>query len=86
MNKFIKKNINILISLFILLSPIIDVLTGICVNTLNINFTFGIVFRILFLVFVIYTSLFVYKKKKLLLELAEKVSDKKVKETLENIF
>ena len=67
MNKFIKKNINILISLFILLSPIIDVLTGICVNTLNINFTFGIVFRILFLVFVIYTSLFVYKKKKLLL-------------------
>jgi len=31
-------------------------------------------------------SLQLFKKKKLLLELAEKVSDKKVKETLENIF
>ena len=67
MNKFIKKNLSKIVALFILLSPIIDVLTGICVNTLNINFTIGILFRVLFLVFVMYVSLFVYRKKQLLL-------------------
>ena len=65
MKKFIKNNISKIISIFILLSPIIDVLTGICVNTLNVNFTFGIVYRIIFLLFVIYVSLFIYKKKQL---------------------
>ena len=67
MNKFIKKNLSLIISLFILVSPIIDVLTGICINTLNINFTIGIIFRMLFLLFVIYTALFIYKKKQLLI-------------------
>lgn len=67
MKKFIKKNISKIISIFIILSPIIDVLTGICINTFNVNFTFGIVFRIIFLLFVVYVSLFVYRKKQLLL-------------------
>lgn len=67
MNKFIKKNLSLIISLFILVSPIIDVLTGICINTLNINFTIGIIFRMLFILFVIYTALFIYKKKQLLI-------------------
>ncbi len=67
MEKFMKKNLSQIISIFILLSPIIDVLTGICINTLNINFTIGILFRVLFLLFVVCISLFVFKKKQLLL-------------------
>ena len=49
MNSFIKKNINVIISIFILLGPILDMLTGLCLHTFNINFTIGIIVRVIFL-------------------------------------
>ena len=63
MHKFIKQNLNIILVLFILLQPILDLITGICVNLLNLNITLGIIVRILFLIFLMYTTVFIYKKK-----------------------
>lgn len=66
MEKFIKKNINIIIGVFILIQPLLDLLTGLCIHTLKINFTIGIIVRVIFLLFIIYVVLFIFKKKKLL--------------------
>ncbi len=63
MNKYIKENFSKIISIFILLQPILDLLTGLCVNLLDINITIGIIIRMLFLVFIIFTTTIVYKKK-----------------------
>ena len=63
MNNYIKKYFNKILIIFILLQPILDLITGICVNLLNINITLGIIIRILFLIFLMYTTVFVYKKK-----------------------
>ena len=67
MNNFIRKNINIIIVLFILIQPILDLLTGLCLHLLNINLTIGIIIRVLFMILIVYTSLFVFKKKKLII-------------------
>lgn len=64
MNKFIKNNFNKILSIFILLHPVIDLITGICLHVFNFNLTLGNIIRILFLLFVIYTTVFIYKKKK----------------------
>ena len=67
MNSLIKKNLNIIISVFIILQPIFDLITGLCLQTWNINFTFGMLVKMLFFLLIIYTCLFIYKKKKLLI-------------------
>ena len=67
MNDYIKKNINTLISIFIILGPIIDLITGLCIHQLNLNVTFGVIFRFIFLLSIVLITLFVYKKKKLLI-------------------
>lgn len=64
MQKIIKNNFNKILSIFILMQPILDLITGICIHKLNINFTIGIIIRIIFLIFVMITSTFVYKKTK----------------------
>lgn len=63
MNKFLKENINKILSIFILLQPVLDLITGICVNVLNTNVTLGIIIRILFLAILMYITVFIYKKK-----------------------
>lgn len=63
MHKYIKENISKLLTIFILLQPLLDLITGVCVNLLNINITLGIIIRILFLGLLMYTTVFIYKKK-----------------------
>lgn len=63
MTKYIKQNLSKIITIFILLQPILDLITGICVHTLEINFTLGIIIRVLFLAFIMFITAFVYKKK-----------------------
>lgn len=63
MHKYIKENISKLLTIFILLQPVLDLITGVCVNLLNINITLGIIIRILFLGLLMYTTVFIYKKK-----------------------
>ena len=67
MNAFIKKNINIIIAIFILLGPILDLITGVCLHTFKINLTLGIIVRVLFLVFICIITLFTFKKKNILI-------------------
>ena len=67
MKDYIKKNISNIISIFILLSPILDLLTGICIHTLKINLTIGIIVRVLFLLFICIVVIFIFKKKKILI-------------------
>lgn len=67
MEEWMKKNISKIIAIFILLQPILDVLTGVCVNTLHWNITIGIIVRILFLIFICFVVLFIFKKKQLLI-------------------
>ena len=67
MEGFIKKNTNIIIALFIFISPIIDLLTGICLHYFHIQFTIGTIIRSLFLIWISFTTVFIYKKKKLLI-------------------
>jgi len=66
MNKKIEKSFDDILGIFILLQPIIDSLTAIFLNVFQISFTIGIAIRTLFLLFVIYVVLFVYKNKKIL--------------------
>ena len=67
MNKFITKNINKIITIFLLLGPILDLLTGICLHYFKINFTIGIIIRVLFLLFICIITLFTFKKKNILI-------------------
>ena len=66
MSAFIKKNINIIVSLFILIGPILDLITGLSIHTYNISITIGIIIRVLFLLFICLVVLFVFKKKGIL--------------------
>ena len=67
MNNYIKKNISTIISIFILLGPILDLITGFFLHSLNINFTIGIIVRMLFLISICLIVLFIFKKKKLII-------------------
>lgn len=64
MEDYIKKNINIIISAFILISPVLDVLTGINVHYLSIPITIGMLVRILFLLGMFIVVFFFYQKKR----------------------
>ena len=66
MNQFIKKNFSKIISLFLIMQPILDLLTGIGIHSFNNNLTIGIIFRIIFLLFICLSLIFIYKKKKVL--------------------
>ena len=67
MDKFIKNNINKIVAVFLILQPFLDVITGICIHTLKINFTIGIIVRVLFLLFISFIVLFIFKKKKIII-------------------
>lgn len=63
MNKIIKNNLSKIISIFILIQPVLDLITGICLHVFSLNLTIGIIIRMLFLLFIMYATTFIYKKK-----------------------
>ncbi len=67
MEKLIKNNINIIIALFILIQPLLDFFTGLCLHVLDLNLTIGIIVRVLFLGFICYITIFTFKKKNILI-------------------
>ncbi len=67
MSQINKKNINIIIALFILIQPFIDLLTGICLHIFEMNFTIGIIIRILFLLFICFVTIVTFKKRNILI-------------------
>ncbi len=64
MNKLIKQNLNLFLGIFILLQPILDLITGLCLHIFDINLTIGIIIRMLFLISIMYITVFIYKKKR----------------------
>lgn len=62
-----EKKINSLLTIFLLLSPILDLLTGVCIHTLKLPITIGIIVRVLFLISIIFIVLFIFKKKNILI-------------------
>lgn len=67
MTSFLKKNLNLIIGIFLLAQPFIDLLTGLSVHLLNINITIGIILRVLFLIFIMFIAIVIFNKKKLFL-------------------
>ena len=63
MNAWLKKNFNTLLIIFILLQPILDLITGFGIHIWNMNVTLGIIARMIFLLVILYSVMFVYKKK-----------------------
>jgi len=62
-NSFINNKMEVIIKLFLILNPFIDLLTSICIHVLNINLTIGIIFRFIFMFICIYYLLFIEKNK-----------------------
>lgn len=67
MQEWMNKNINKIVAIFLLLQPILDLLTGVCVNTFHMNITIGIIIRVLFLAIMCFIVLFIFKKKHLVI-------------------
>lgn len=65
MPKLLKENLNKIIGIFLLIQPILDLITGLCLHLLNINLTLGIIIRMIFLIFIIILA--IKKNKKSLL-------------------
>jgi hypothetical protein len=61
MNKYLTKNISLIIKKFLYLQPVIDLVTSIMINYFNINITLGMIIRMIFLLFIIFFYLFVKK-------------------------
>lgn len=62
-DNFLSKYIHLIIGIFIILQPILDVIAGINQNFLKIDFGLNIIFRILFLLLCILFMLFINKTK-----------------------
>jgi len=62
-NNIIEKNIEKILNIFIIIQPILDSLTAICINYLKINITIGAFTRAVFLLFCTYYLIFLNKTK-----------------------
>lgn len=62
-NGFFYKNIEKIFMIFLFIQPFIDVLTAVMLHVFKIDFTIGVIFRIIFLAFMIYYLVFLNKNK-----------------------
>lgn len=65
-HQFIKTNFSLLLIVFLYLQPFLDVITAIFLEVFHIHFTIGMIFRFLFLLFVLYSVVFIFQKKRCL--------------------
>ena len=63
MKNFVKENMNKVIIVYLLLSPIIDIITSVLLNYFHISFTLGMVVRLSFVIFIMWSTIYVYNKK-----------------------
>lgn len=61
--KFIKENINKLLIGYLFIQPIIDLVTSLCLNVLNIDITLGMIIRFLFLGILLFYFIFFSKSE-----------------------
>lgn len=60
-----KINISLILKIFLYIQPILDLITSIMINYLNINLTIGMIVRFLFMLFIIFYYLFIKKVSKI---------------------
>lgn len=63
MNKFLEKYINKIIIIFLFLGPLFDLITSISINVFKFSFNFIIIFKILFMMLLVYYLFFVSKSR-----------------------
>ena len=63
-NNYIKKNLSFIITIFIIIQPFLDLLVSLSKNVFFISFNFGILVRVLFLLFIMFISIFTFGKRK----------------------
>ena len=61
MKKYLESNIALIFKIFLYLQPVVDIITGIMLNCFNIYFTFAMIIRFIFLLFIIIYYLFIKK-------------------------
>jgi len=61
--KFLKENINKLLIGYLFIQPIIDLVTSLCLNVLNIDITLGMIIRFLFLGILLFNFIFFSKSE-----------------------
>ena len=64
MNKFLDKHINKILYIFIIIQPILDVITAISIKKFNYDLTIGAIIRFSFLLFCIFYLVFINKEKR----------------------
>ena len=66
-NGFINKNLNLIITIFIIIQPILDLVVSLSLNVFHVGLNLGMIVRMLFLVFMSYVVFFIKGKRKYLL-------------------
>lgn len=61
MNNWIEKNITKILSIFLILGPIFDLITSVSIQVLNLNVHIILFIKVFFLILLTYYSLFIYK-------------------------
>ena len=65
MKSFFSKNINLLFSLFLIATPLIDLLTGLCIHHFDFQLTIGMIVRMFFIISMMIITPIYFNKKKL---------------------
>ncbi len=63
MNKWLEKKIVLIVTVFLLIQPLLDIITSISIRTFNFNLTLGIIIRTCFMIYALYNLWFVIKNK-----------------------
>ena len=66
-NGFINKNLNLIITIFIIIQPILDLVVSLSLNVFHVGLNLGMIVRMFFLVFMSYVVFFIKGKRKYLL-------------------
>ena len=64
LNEFINDHLSIIVAIFILIQPLLDLLTSLEIHVLHFGISIGSITRLLFLLFCIYYVFFINKEKK----------------------
>ena len=66
-NGFINKNLNLIITIFIIIQPILDLVVSLSLNVFQVGLNLGMIVRMFFLVLMSYVVFFIKGKRKYLL-------------------
>ena len=62
-NRFLKKNIKLILLIFLFSQPVIDIISSLQISYKVTNYSVGSIIRLLFLIFSVYYTVFISKEK-----------------------